>query len=79
MSTLTQAASAAPSRLRFVALLMLAVYPLVTTILLVVMPLTEGWPLWGRTLIVTPLMVVAMVYIVIPSIHRHFGGFLRGR
>lgn len=65
-----------PSRLRLAALLVLAVYPLITTLLYIVMPLTTGWDTWHRTLVLTPIMVLSIVFIVIPAIQRHFGWYV---
>ncbi|GLK82010.1 MULTISPECIES: hypothetical protein [Ancylobacter] len=64
------------SRSRFTVAVMLAVYPLVTALLYAVMPLTPDWPLWMRTLVVVPVMAVAMVWVLIPRIHRHLSLWL---
>jgi antibiotic biosynthesis monooxygenase (ABM) superfamily enzyme len=64
------------SRPRFALLVLAGVYPLITAILYVVLPLTDGWTIWQRTLVIAPLMVVLMVWGLIPSIQRHFRGFL---
>ncbi|NKN37160.1 hypothetical protein HFC70_12415 [Agrobacterium sp. a22-2] len=65
-----------PSKVRLAALMLAAVYPLVTGLLYILMPLTEGWPLWARTLILAPIMVLSIVYFVAPFIHRRFGWFV---
>lgn len=67
------------SRYRFTLVLALVVYPLITAILYVVAPLTEGWEIWQRTLVVAPTMVVAMVWGVIPAVHRYAGRLIRIR
>lgn len=67
------------SRYRFTLVLMVVVYPLITAILYVVAPLTEGWTIWQRTLVVAPTMVVAMVWGVIPAVHRYAGRLIRIR
>jgi antibiotic biosynthesis monooxygenase (ABM) superfamily enzyme len=64
------------SRLRFALLLVVGVYPLITGILYVVFPLTEGWALWQRTMVVVPLMVVSMIWGLIPAVQTLFRGFL---
>lgn len=74
-----QAAPAPPHRLRLALVMVFAVYPLITTILLALGPLTEGWPVWERTLIVTPIMVLSILYGVLPAVLRLFGPFLRPR
>jgi antibiotic biosynthesis monooxygenase (ABM) superfamily enzyme len=58
----------APSRVRFAFFVFLGVYPLVTLLLTVLMPLTQGWPLPMRTLVLVPIMVTAMVWGIIPFI-----------
>ena len=37
---------------------------------------TEGWPVWERNFVVAPLMVIAMVYFIIPTIQTRFGRFI---
>lgn len=64
------------SRPRFALLVLIGVYPLITCIAYLVAPLTTGWPIWQRNLMVTPIMVAAMVYGLIPTIHARFGRFL---
>ncbi|MEJ6785050.1 hypothetical protein [Aminobacter sp. Piv2-1] len=64
------------SRPRFALMVMLAVYPLITGLLYVVMPLTEGWSTWQRTLVIVPIMVGAMIWGLIPGVQRLFRRFL---
>ncbi|MBY6091901.1 hypothetical protein ACX9MO_12175 [Pseudooceanicola sp. 502str34] len=61
----------APSRIRLSLFVFLVVYPLVTTLLYVAGPLTPDWQMWQRTLIIVPMVVLSMVYVIIPRIHRH--------
>ncbi len=68
-----------PSRLRFAALVLLGAYPVITTILYVVVPMTPGWAIWQRTLVVAPAMVGAMVWGVIPFVQRRFQSFINPR
>jgi antibiotic biosynthesis monooxygenase (ABM) superfamily enzyme len=63
-----QAQSRAPSRLRFAMLVFLGVYPLVTFLQLIILPLTQGWPLPLRNLVFVPVMVTCMVWGLIPFI-----------
>jgi antibiotic biosynthesis monooxygenase (ABM) superfamily enzyme len=63
-------------RLRLALLTLLAVYPFITAMLYVVFPLTDGWPLYARTLVVAPLMVVAMMFVIMPLLQRSFGRFI---
>lgn len=64
------------SRPRFAMLVLLGVYPIITTLLYVVLPLTEGWTIWQRTLVIAPMMVVMMVWGLIPQVQTRFRGFL---
>ena len=63
-----QAQSRAPSRTRFAVLVFLGVYPLVTALQLIILPLTEGWSLPLRNLVFVPVMVICMVWGLIPFI-----------
>lgn len=79
----TPAAPVAPPRSAVVAvrtrlafLVFFAVYPLVTALLYVLVPLTAGWETWQRTLVLVPIMVVCLVYFVIPAIQGRFGRFI---
>ena len=56
--------------------MLLPVYPLITTILYIVLPLTEGWTIWQRTAVITPIMVSAMVFVVSPFVQKRFAGFI---
>lgn len=57
-----------PSKIRFAALVFCGVYPLVTLGLAVLGPVTAGWPLPLKTLVLVPIIVVAMVWGIIPFI-----------
>lgn len=65
-----------PSKLRLSMLMLAAIYPFVTAILYVLMPLTDGWPLWERTAILAPVMVFSIVYGIAPTIQRRFAWFI---
>lgn len=65
-----------PSKLRLALLMVVAVYPIITALLYVVMPLTQGWDIWQRTLILAPVMVCAIVFYVAPTIQAHLGWFV---
>jgi antibiotic biosynthesis monooxygenase (ABM) superfamily enzyme len=64
------------SRPRFALLVLLGAYPTITAILYVVVPLTSGWSIWQRTLLVAPAMVAAMVWGVIPVVQQRFRTFI---
>ncbi|AMS40718.1 MULTISPECIES: hypothetical protein [Aminobacter] len=64
------------SRPRFALMVLLGVYPLITALLYIIMPLTDGWTIWQRTLLIAPLMVSVMIWGLIPAVQRVFRGFL---
>ena len=72
----TNAPQLIPSKHRLALLMLLIVYPFVTAILYILMPLTEGWPLWARTALLAPIMVVSIVYAIAPTIQKHFAWFI---
>ncbi len=51
------------------------VYPVINVIIPVVFPLTEGWPLPLRTLLLSGILVPTMA-VVLPRLHRTFAGWL---
>jgi antibiotic biosynthesis monooxygenase (ABM) superfamily enzyme len=55
---------------------MLGVYPIITSLAYLIFPLTPDWPIFARTLVLVPLMVLAVVYFVTPTIHRLAGPWL---
>lgn len=65
-----------PSRLRFALFVFLGVYPLVTLGLTVLLPLTPGWPLPLRTLVLVPVIVASMVWGIIPFIQTRLKSWL---
>lgn len=65
-----------PSRPRLALLMLIAVYPLITAVLYAVAPLTEGWEIWQRSLLIAPIMVGAIVFAIAPMINRRFAAFL---
>ncbi|MHA6300294.1 hypothetical protein [Devosia sp. CAU 1758] len=68
-----------PARLRLTLLMTLSVYPVVTLYLYVLMPLTNGWEIWQRSLILVPMMSATIVLLVVPFINRRFSEFIAGR
>ncbi|QDZ11725.1 hypothetical protein [Devosia ginsengisoli] len=67
------------SKLRMALVMTLAVYPVVTLYLYVLMPLTPGWEMWQRSLLLVPVMATTIVLLIVPLIGRHFGGFIAGK
>ncbi|MCA0042872.1 hypothetical protein [Celeribacter litoreus] len=59
-----------PSRIRLSVFVFLAVYPLVTALLYLSLPLTPDWPIWQRNLVIVPMIVLSMVFLIIPTIHK---------
>lgn len=68
--------SAPFSRLRFAVAVLIGVYPVITGLLYVVLPLTEVWAIWERTLVIAPIMVTVMVFGLIPAIQRRLAFWL---
>ncbi|WP_417721620.1 hypothetical protein [Salipiger sp.] len=60
-----------PRRHHLAFFVFLCVYPLVTALIYALGPLTTGWQVWQRNLVMVPIIVVAMIWIIIPRIHRH--------
>ena len=56
--------------------MLLPVYPFITALLYVVMPLTEGWAIWQRTLLIAPIMVVSIIFVIAPMVQKYFAGFI---
>ncbi|MCE8419943.1 hypothetical protein LZ189_02750 [Rhodovulum sulfidophilum] len=65
-----------PSRPRLALLVGIGVWPIITTLLYLIRPVSQGWPVWLTTLALTPAMVIIMVWGLLPAIHRYFGKFL---
>ena len=76
MATLTTPTPTRFSRPRFALLVLLGAYPVITAILYFVFPLTGGWSIWQRTVLVAPMMVGAMVWGVIPAVQQRFRSFI---
>ena len=66
------------ARLRMALVMTVFVYPVVTLYLYVLMPLTPGWELWQRSLVLVPIMASTIVLLVVPFITRRFGSFIAG-
>ena len=67
------------SKLRMALIMTLAVYPVVTLYLYILMPLTPGWEMWQRSLILVPFMATTIVLLIVPFIGKHFGTFIAGK
>jgi antibiotic biosynthesis monooxygenase (ABM) superfamily enzyme len=64
------------SRPRFAVLVLAGVYPLITALLYLLLPILSGWAIWQETLLIAPLMVAMMVWGVIPTIQTRFQAFI---
>ncbi|WP_460274032.1 hypothetical protein [Celeribacter sp. ULVN23_4] len=60
-----------PNRIRLSFFVFLGVYPLVTALIYALAPFTQDWQVWQRNLVMVPMIVLSMVFIIIPRIHRH--------
>ena len=67
------------SKLRMALIMTLAVYPVVTLYLYILIPLTPGWEMWQRSLILVPFMATTIVLLIVPFISKHFGTFIAGK
>ena len=66
----------APPRYKMVAVTWLAVYPLITLILVVFGPLLGVLPTLLRTMVLTAVMVTLMTYVIMPRMTRLFSFWL---
>ncbi|MDQ4127946.1 MAG: antibiotic biosynthesis monooxygenase [Actinomycetota bacterium] len=66
----------APPRYKMVAITWLAVYPLITLILVLFGPLLGLMPMLVRTLVLTAVMVTLMTYVIMPRMTRLFSFWL---
>lgn len=67
------------SKLRMALVMTLAVYPVVTLYLYILMPLTPGWDIWQRSLVLVPFMATTIVMLIVPFISKRFGAFIAGK
>lgn len=67
------------ARIRMALVMSVLVYPVVTLYLYVLMPLTPGWEMWQRSLVLVPIMASTIVMLVVPFITRRFGVFIAGK
>lgn len=67
------------ARLRMALVMSVFVYPVVTLYLYILMPLTSGWEMWQRSLVLVPFMATTIVMLIVPFITRRFGAFIAGK
>ena len=66
----------APPRYKMVVVTWLAVYPMITLILVLFWPLLSLLPMLLRTLVLTAVMVTLMTYVIMPRMTRLFSSWL---
>jgi antibiotic biosynthesis monooxygenase (ABM) superfamily enzyme len=66
----------APPRYKLALLTWAGAYTVITAILAVLGPSMATWPLLLRTLLLSVLMVIAMTWLVVPSLTRLFRSWL---
>ncbi len=72
----TNAPARTLSKPRLALAMLVPVYPFITALLYIVMPLTEGWKIWQRTLLIAPFMVVSIIFVIAPMVQKHFARFI---
>lgn len=75
-SQATPTRASAPPRYKLAVLSWVGAYTVITAILAVLGPMMATWPLPLRTLPLSVLMVLAMTWLVVPSLTRLFRGWL---
>lgn len=67
------------AKIRMALVMTIFVYPVVTLYLYILMPLTPGWEMWQRSLVLVPFMATTIVMLIVPFITRRFGAFIAGK
>src|SRR5262245_59483199 len=67
-----------PPRWKMVVVTLLAIYPLISLVQLLLVPLLEDLPSPVRTLVTSVLLVCLMTYLVMPLMTHLFSGWLSG-
>jgi len=67
------------AKIRMAMVMTVFVYPVVTLYLYILMPLTPGWDMWQRSLVLVPFMATTIVMFIVPFISKRFGGFIAGK
>ncbi len=68
--------NSAPKQWKMILLNWIFVYPLINLLIPIVFPLTEGWPMPARTLVLTAILVPTMA-VLLPKLHQQFAVWLR--
>ena len=69
----------APPRWKMFLVTLAAIVPLVLLMNVAVLPVVDGWPLVGRTLVFSGTLTSLMTWVVMPRMTRLFRRFLYGR
>lgn len=65
-----------PPRYKMVVVTLLAIYPLISTLQMVLIPHLMAWPTMLRTLVTSALLICLMTYLVMPLVTRLFSRWL---
>ena len=63
---------------KFAVIVWLAIFPAVCLVNYLLEPVTEGWPLWSKILLISLIEVPYAVYLGIPFLQKVFRGWLKG-
>jgi antibiotic biosynthesis monooxygenase (ABM) superfamily enzyme len=66
-----------PKKWKMALLVWAAIYPLITILSVTLFPLTQDWPVYLRTLLMSAILVPVMVLVVFPFINKRFAVWLR--
>ena len=67
-----------PARWKMFCVTLLAIYPLISLVQLLLVPMMPSWPVALRTLLTSALLVCLMTYVVMPGMTRLFSPWLYG-
>ena len=62
---------------KFAIVVWLAIFPAVCLVNYLLKPVTEGWPLWSKILLVSIIEVPYAVYLGIPALQKVFKSWLQ--
>ena len=65
-----------PLKRRLAIIMIACVYPLVTMLIYMIAPFTQGWQIWHQTLLLTPATVVSIVFVINPLVIKYFGRYI---
>ncbi|WP_245881400.1 hypothetical protein [Thalassospira marina] len=65
-----------PLRMRLAIVMIACVYPLVTMLIYLIAPFTQGWQIWHQTMLLTPATVLSIVFVINPLVFKYFGRYI---